>query len=861
MKALKAKSILYGTPKPKEEDDPIKKIIEMMVKEYDSWTAPSVSYFLSPDDLAMIEKYALSPYYTTHPREKAKDLDELMSRRGFRFVRGGTNRRFYEHVTIPRVGMKLATCNVGMKNNIDDMKNQDILKPFCTKIFDVARYANGYYSGVAEVVEAGVPVTCMDELKPYWEQLFFMFEFKIRKDDIGIEDLGLRSLTQYCIRPNFGVIICDFPTMVVIDRGKCFCTKTVDRGGIKTLCGGSIDYDGTYSFMECCKCHQKYSIQTLKAKNGDSYEALMEAVGFSMPNRKEVNQMVVYFKNSDGEMQCGNNGKKSSFVDNSVLNTRSNNSFIRPENENKGLCVYTPSSDGSGMLRNGKLVVPPKAEQPKVETTASPKAEPKEEPKNVNILNAIATFNEGWGDEFETDAIPVSDENTEPENETVNTESDEKICEAVKLTDVKVGYTSTQTAPGSLPIEIEDAKLTSIDLVREDNTRTEVEEVESEEEDEVSSESEPEETVQKEEAPTSDYEEEAAESEETSEEVEVDKSEFNEALYKSESDGIDSSFYESEDENVTVESNEAEESEEEDEVSSELEPEETVQEEEASDSDYEEETAESEETSEETEEEENRAYADLVESEIEYTSLALTEATSTNVLNDNNVRCELLTRLDVRSISNDEAFEFVKQKVIGNDFLSKRICAINCDAHTVTDITEDHIDFKVPGMMGDVRYSLRNHLTLTKDVYGFKTPVPAEVGTVFEPSNGKTILLVDELKDITYEEFINSEDLTYYLRDVLKNITLITKYFTVLRRQKYRDVIIDFFNDLRKDIKNCTDTYYEDENFELIDMICTILEYIGRDAYAIEKNIEEKAANYRLDPDDTTSSNDYLGNY
>jgi hypothetical protein len=845
MKTLKAKSILYGTPKPKEKDDPIKKIIDMMVKEYDSWTAPPVSYFLSPDDLATIEKYALSPYYTTHPKEKAKDLDELMSKRGFRFIRGGTNRRFYEHVLIPRVGMKLATCNVGMKNNIDDIKNQDILKPFCTKIFDVARYANGYYSGVAEVVEAGVPVTCMDELKPYWEQLFFMFEFKIRKDDIGIEDLGLRSLTQYCIRPNFGVIICDFPTMVVIDRSKCFCTKTIDRGGIKTLCGGTIDYDGTYSYMECCKCHQKYSIQSLKAKNGDSYEALMEAVGFSMPNRKEVNQMVVYFKNSDGVMQCGSNGKKSSFVDSSVLNTRTSNSFIKPGNENKGLVVFTPSCDGSGMLRNGKLVETPKAEQPKVESTPLPEVKPEKPRKSVNITNALASFNEGWGDEYETDLVPIpEEENTESTSETVNSESEVKIGEAVKLTSVKVNYTSTQAAPGSLPIEIEDAKLTSIDLVREDDNKTiEAEEVESEEEDEVSSESELEEETCEEE-----------ESEETSEETKVDNSVFNEALYKSESDGIDSSFCDPEDENVTVDSNESEEveSEEEEEVSSESEPEETAQEE----------AAESEEAAEETEEDESHEINDDILSELEYGSTVVSEIKATNLLNDNNVRFDLIANFEEKPISNDEAFEYVKRKVVGNDFLSKRTCATNPNVHTVTSITDDHIDFKVADMESVVRYSLRNHLTLTKDVYGFKTPVPVEVGTVFEQTgDGVNVFLVDELKDITYEEFINSDDLTYYLRDVLKNITLITKYFTVLRRQKHRDVIIDFFNDLRKDIKYHTGTYYEDENFELIDMICTILEYTGRDVYTIEENIKEKAANYRLDPDDTNSSNDYLGNY
>lgn len=323
--------------KSKIYSDPIgsaKKAIEMnsgiarMTRLYDSWTLPPLINTFHPSTFEQVEKIARSPYYTIHPKEKARELDGIMYRHGFKFVRGGTNRRYYSSFYNDNIGIKLATCDVGLKNNIDDMANQHILKPFCTKIFDVSRYNTGQYSGAMELIEGGIPIVTMEDFDPVAEGVFYILEYIIREKDIGMKDIGIRAFTQFCIRKDFGPIFCDFPSMAVIDRRRCKCNRIIDIGGIRRPCGGNVDYDYSFNHIRCEKCGQEYSLESIKMKEGSQFDFLLKAAGKQLKTKEFITTMEIVMVGSEYLSEKYGKCSKTHFVDTNNTKTVSKDIMI-----------------------------------------------------------------------------------------------------------------------------------------------------------------------------------------------------------------------------------------------------------------------------------------------------------------------------------------------------------------------------------------------------------------------------------------------------------------------------------------------------------------------------------------------------
>ena len=112
---------------------------------------PLLSYF-SQDDIALIYKIATSPAMHCDMKKKYRLLGELMEKRGFRLIGGGTNRRAYECIYDNRVVAKIATDHIGFVSNIREYKSQNVLKPFCNKIFEISP------CGSIAIIEKVVPI-------------------------------------------------------------------------------------------------------------------------------------------------------------------------------------------------------------------------------------------------------------------------------------------------------------------------------------------------------------------------------------------------------------------------------------------------------------------------------------------------------------------------------------------------------------------------------------------------------------------------------------------------------------------------------------------------------------------------------
>jgi hypothetical protein len=235
-------------------------IDDQMIRWYDSWQSPPLTRWFTPQDVKFVEDVAVSPTLTTHPIEKYHLLDEFMASRGFKTEIGGTNRRFYSSIEFPQFGAKISTSFEGFKNNKDEFNVQHVLKPYCTKVYDITQ------SGAIALDEVGIRVD-KDSIVDYGDQIFDILDIVFRRRKIAMTDVGIATPKQWVIRRNFGPILCDFPSVVILDPKKCYCTKRIKRHGIEMPCNGLIDFDLGFNKMECTVCGQKYEIKSLMATN------------------------------------------------------------------------------------------------------------------------------------------------------------------------------------------------------------------------------------------------------------------------------------------------------------------------------------------------------------------------------------------------------------------------------------------------------------------------------------------------------------------------------------------------------------------------------------------------------------------
>lgn len=286
-------------------------IDDQLIRWYDSWQAPPLSRWFTPQDVKFIEDMAISPMYTTHPKEKYHILDEFMKDRGFKTEIGGTNRRFYSSVEFPQFGAKLSTSIEGFKNNVDEFRVQHIVKPYCTKVYDVTQ------SGAIALDEVGIRLD-KHTIPDYGGQIFDIVDIVFKRRGIAMTDIGIATPKQWVLRRNFGPILCDFPSMVLLDPKKCYCTRMVKRGGMKVPCNGVIDFDIGFNKMECKVCGQKYEIKSLMATEDVSKFNATYVCGNNRKGELHMSKVEIFREDENGtivEEQNMTAAPASSFVD------------------------------------------------------------------------------------------------------------------------------------------------------------------------------------------------------------------------------------------------------------------------------------------------------------------------------------------------------------------------------------------------------------------------------------------------------------------------------------------------------------------------------------------------------------------
>lgn len=363
--------------------------LRQLIYEYDSYQVnPLLSYFTT-EDIAEIYRLAISPAYNGEIHEKYRLLGEIMNRRGFKLIGGGTNRRAYECIYDDRVVAKVATDRVGLTSNLKEFVNQNVLKPFCNKIFSVSP------DGALSIMEKVVPIKDVSEFQKYAPEIHDILFFRFRNHDLAMDDIGTRSMKNWGYRQGFGPVLLDYPSMYVANPKKRLCPNIVDG----KMCCGTLDYDDGYNRIVCTECGRTFEASTLSMPKGDELSNLLSAVGYKKDKEKGVKKMKIQITDIEtGRTEVRNCDARSKHIDYTVSNMNNKIEYRQkpstPMKKKKRRVIITslnPEEEVVTTPTQTTVVVedpkPEKKKEPKVEEVVTSKLV-----ENFNRLNSGINF-------------------------------------------------------------------------------------------------------------------------------------------------------------------------------------------------------------------------------------------------------------------------------------------------------------------------------------------------------------------------------------------------------------------------------------------------------------------------------------
>lgn len=233
---------------------------------FDNLKAYPLLSYIHPMVIVELNRIANSVKLQSNPTKKMNMYDEILKPYNFRRLTAGTNRVVYKHLEDQRIVLKVAKDAVGINDNPCEWVNQQYLKPFVTKCFEVSP------CGTVGLFERVQPITSKTEFISISEDIFALLNKMIGK--YILEDIGTKFFLNYGLRDNFGPVLLDYPYMFELDGGKIICNQPNFYTGLP--CGGEIDYDDGFNNLICTKCGKIYLATDLQ-KNRDSNNIIIES--------------------------------------------------------------------------------------------------------------------------------------------------------------------------------------------------------------------------------------------------------------------------------------------------------------------------------------------------------------------------------------------------------------------------------------------------------------------------------------------------------------------------------------------------------------------------------------------------------
>lgn len=216
---------------------------------FDQMLARPLFSYISQFDVDQLYNIATSVRYAGNPLKKYKAIDNVLNPRGFVKLSAGTNRICYRHLDDTSIVLKVAADSVAMKDNPAEFINQNYLKPFCTKVFEVSG------DGAVALVERVKPIRNREEYISVADDDFALLWMITQK--YVMADIGSHYFMNKGIRRGFGLVLLDFPYLYQVDGNKLIC-RAPNKNEPSGICGGLIDYDDGFNHLICKKCGTVY---------------------------------------------------------------------------------------------------------------------------------------------------------------------------------------------------------------------------------------------------------------------------------------------------------------------------------------------------------------------------------------------------------------------------------------------------------------------------------------------------------------------------------------------------------------------------------------------------------------------------
>ena len=227
--------------------------------DWEHFTHAPISSYISLPEIQYFDHIATSAKLAgKSKRYKIDMMSEVLRPKGFIYMTAGTNRVVFRNDYDQSFLLKIGFDSTGINDSLREFHNQEVLKPFVPKVFDVSA------RGTIGLVERVHPILNRAEFTSVAGQIFDILNKKILGKYV-LEDIGTDFFKNWGLRDGFGPVLLDYPYVYEIDGSKLVCNKPLPDG---TLCKGLIDYDEGFNTLVCELCGRRHTAKSLAKNNG-----------------------------------------------------------------------------------------------------------------------------------------------------------------------------------------------------------------------------------------------------------------------------------------------------------------------------------------------------------------------------------------------------------------------------------------------------------------------------------------------------------------------------------------------------------------------------------------------------------------
>ena len=227
--------------------------------DWEHFTHAPISSYISLPEIQYFDHIATSAKLAgKSKRYKIDMMSEVLRPKGFIYMTAGTNRVVFRNDYDQSFLLKIGFDSTGINDSLREFHNQEVLKPFVPKVFDVSA------RGTIGLVERVHPILNRAEFTSVAGQIFDILNKKILGKYV-LEDIGTDFFKNWGLRDGFGPVLLDYPYVYEIDGSKLVCNKPLPDG---TLCKGFIEYDEGFNTLVCELCGRRHTAKSLAKNNG-----------------------------------------------------------------------------------------------------------------------------------------------------------------------------------------------------------------------------------------------------------------------------------------------------------------------------------------------------------------------------------------------------------------------------------------------------------------------------------------------------------------------------------------------------------------------------------------------------------------